>query len=109
MDLSRGDVVVAVAPGEYGKPRPAVIVQSDLFNPTHASLVVCPVTTHLLEAPLFRLALPASSENGLRQPSQIMVDKMQALKRERISRTIGRLNLSQIRALDEAVRLWLAV
>ena len=107
MELSRGDVVVAVAPAEYGKPRPAVIVQSDLFNPTHASLVVCPVTTHLVEAPLFRLSLPASPTNGLRNLSQIMVDKMQALERERISRRIGRLTRAQLRSLDGALRLWL--
>jgi mRNA interferase MazF len=36
--LKRGDIALAVARGDYGKSRPAVIVQSDLFNPTHASL-----------------------------------------------------------------------
>ena len=55
--MKRGDIVLAVARGDYGKPRPAVIVQSDLFNPTHASLLVCLLTTELIDAPLFRLPL----------------------------------------------------
>ena len=53
--MKRGDIVLAVARGDYGKPRPAVIVQSDLFNATHASLLVCLLTSELIDAPLFRL------------------------------------------------------
>jgi mRNA interferase MazF len=53
--MKRGDLVLAVARGDYGKPRPAVVVQADLFNPTHASLLVCLLTTELVDAPLFRL------------------------------------------------------
>ena len=44
--MKRGTIVVVAAPGAYtGKPRPAVVVQSDLFNPTHASLTICPITS----------------------------------------------------------------
>ena len=68
MDITRGDVVLVVAPGDYGKPRPAVVVQSDLFNPTHASVVVCPVTSDLIDAPLFGSPSapgPATGSNGI--------------------------------------------
>ena len=65
--MKRGDIVLAVAQGDYGKPRPAVIVQSDLFNPTHASLLVCLLTTDLIHAPLFRLPIAATPANGLRE------------------------------------------
>lgn len=71
--MKRGDIVLAVARGDYGKPRPAVIVQSDLFNGTHASLLVCLLTSDLINAPLFRLALAPTPANGLLEPSQIMV------------------------------------
>jgi mRNA interferase MazF len=65
--LTRGAIVVAAARGAYtGKPRPAVVVQSDLFNPTHASLTVCPVTSDCVDAPLFRLPLPAGGRTWLK-------------------------------------------
>ena len=63
MDVVRGDVVLVVAPGDHGKPRPATVVQSDLFNPTHASVVVCPITSDLADAPLFRV--PTSPDTAL--------------------------------------------
>ena len=105
----RGDVVVCVLSGDYGKPRPAVIVQSDLFNPTHASLTVCPITTYLMDAPLFRLAIEPSAENGLQSASQIMVDKISTLKIEKVHQKIGRLSQEQIDTVNEALRLWLGV
>ena len=73
MEMNRGDVVICAAPGDYGKPRPAVVVQSDLFNGSHSSVVVCPVTTHLEDAPLFRIPVPAGKTTGLKIESQVMV------------------------------------
>jgi mRNA interferase MazF len=106
-DLHRGDVVVAAAAGDYGKPRPALVVQSDLFNETHASVTVCPITSTLVDAPLFRVALKPARGNGLLRPSQVMVDKLQTLKRERISRQVGVLSGAQMHAVDVALRMWL--
>ena len=105
--FKRGDVVLCVLSGDYGKPRPAVIIQSDFFNPTHASFTVCPLTTHLLDAPLFRLPLEPTKSNGLKSVSQIMVDKMSTLKREKIGQKIGILEESQIDSLNRAIKLWL--
>jgi mRNA interferase MazF len=107
--MNRGDIVVSSAPGDYGKIRPALIVQADLFNPTHASVVICPITSHLIDAPIFRLVVRPSSENGLRTPSQIMVDKIVAVKRERLGRTIGQLPERQMAAVDLALRTWLGL
>jgi mRNA interferase MazF len=108
MEITRGDIVVAVLPGDYGKGRPAVVVQSDAFNATHASIVVCPITTHLVDAPLFRVALASSAETGLEAPSQVMADKVMAIKRERIARVIGRVEAMGMREVDHALQLWLA-
>lgn len=103
----RGEIVVCVLSGDYGKPRPAVVVQSDLFNPTHASITVCPITTHIVDAPMFRLSVDPSVENGLRASSQIMVDKVSTLKVEKVRQKIGRLTQEQIEELSKALRLWL--
>lgn len=106
--MRRGDIVVCAIPGDYGKPRPAVVVQSDLFNPTHASIVVCPITSHCVDAPLFRLPLTASKATGLGNDSQIMVDKITAIRADRIAKRIGRLESKQQAELNKAISLWLA-
>ncbi|MGH2523293.1 MAG: type II toxin-antitoxin system PemK/MazF family toxin [Anaerolineales bacterium] len=71
-----------MTPGDYGKPRPATVAQSDLFNPTHASFTLCPITSQLVDASLLRLGLQPSAENGLEVPSQIMVDKVTTVRKE---------------------------
>ncbi|MBW4051170.1 MAG: type II toxin-antitoxin system PemK/MazF family toxin [Proteobacteria bacterium] len=39
--MKRGDVVTVAASGDYGKPRPAVIVQTNALPAAHASVIVC--------------------------------------------------------------------
>ena len=97
------------APGSYGKPRPAVIVQSDFFNETHASLVVCLISSHIQDAPLFRLTIEPAGMNGLKKTSQIMVDKLVAIKREKLATIIGRLDDDQIVALNRSLALFLGL
>ena len=72
--MNRGDLVTVVLQGAYGKPRPALVIQSDLFD-QHPSVTIFPVTSELRDAPLFRITVEASAGNGLQQCSQIMVDK----------------------------------
>jgi len=72
-------VLVALA-GDYGKPRPAVIVQSDAFNPTHESYSIVPTSTTLLAAPIYRLTIEPSASNGLRRVSQLAVDKLTVVR-----------------------------
>ena len=73
--MRRGDLVIVAAAGDYGKPRPAVIVQTDAFPGTSASVVICQLTSELAEAPDFRIVMDPSESNGLRARSQIMADK----------------------------------
>lgn len=54
-ELKRGDLIVVAVAGDYGKLRPALVVQSDLFNDTHPSVTVIPVAGTLVDAPIFRL------------------------------------------------------
>jgi len=107
--VKRGDIVVCALAGDFGKPRPAVVVQSDLFNPTHASTVVCPITSHCIDTPLFRLPLPTNSETGLGRDSQIMIDKLTAIKSDRIKKRIGGVSPKQRQELDKALKLWLGL
>ena len=101
--MRRGDVVTVAATGDYGKPRPAVIIQSDAFPDSHASVVICQMTSELADAPDFRVTVDPSATNGLRTRSQIMADKPTTVRRERIGEIIGRLGTDDIGRLNVAL------
>jgi len=101
--VKRGDVVTVAASGDYGKPRPAVIVQTDALPAEHASVIVCQMTSDIAEAPDFRITIEPTEKNGLRTRSQLMADKPVAIRRERIGRKIGSLDEKDIDRLNVAL------
>jgi mRNA interferase MazF len=101
--MRRGDVVTIAATGDYGKPRPAVIVQTDALPAAHASVVVCQMTSDCSDAPDFRVTINPSESNGLRVKSQVMADKPVTIRRERIGRHVGRLDDKDIAQLNIAL------
>jgi mRNA interferase MazF len=101
--MKRGDVVIVAASGDYGKPRPAVIVQTDAFPATHSSVVICQMTSEITVATDFRVTIEPSDKNGLRLRSQIMADKPVTVRRERIGTPIGCLVSEEIGRLNAAV------
>jgi mRNA interferase MazF len=101
--MRRGDLVTVAATGDYGKPRPAVIVQTDAFPERHSSVVVCQLTSDLVEAPDFRVTIDPNAENGLRLISQVMADKPVTIRRERIGQKIGRLSNQDMAQLNAAL------
>lgn len=101
--MKRGDVVTVASSGDYGNPRPAVIVQSDAFPRSFASVIVCQMTSDLADAPDFRITVDPSPENGLRLPSQIMADKPVTIRRERVGQRIGRLSAADMSRLNSAL------
>lgn len=107
--MKRGDIVIVSIQGDYGKPRPAVIVQSDLFNDSHSSIILCPLTSDIQEAPLFRLTIEPNKDNGLTKQSQIMIDKVTALKRERIVQNIGHIDDDSMIKLNRSLALFLGI
>ena len=107
--MKRGDLVVVAIQGDYGKPRPALVVQSDLFNDTHASVTVVPVTSTIVDTPLFRVTVEPSRRNGLRSVSQIMVDKVTTVRRQRLGQTIGRLEEDVMLRVSRALALWFGI
>jgi mRNA interferase MazF len=74
--MKPGDVVIVSAPGDFGKPRPAVVIRSDIFDQEEATVVHCLVTSSLQDTPLYRLTVNPTEQNGLREESQIMADKI---------------------------------
>jgi mRNA interferase MazF len=106
--VKRGDVVVVAARGAYtGKPRPALIVQSDVFNDTHASVTICPITSEVIDADLFRISIAMGTRTGLDRPSQVMVDKVVTVPRSSITRIIGHASTAEVSATSAALARWL--
>lgn len=104
--MRRGDLVTIALQGDYGKPRPALVIQSDLFD-EHPSVTILPVTSELRETPLFRIMVQPNADNGLEKPSQIMVDKTQTIPREKIGKTFGRLDDESLLAVNRALAVFL--
>ena len=101
--MRRGDVVTVAASGDFGKPRPAVVVQSDALPAEHASVVVCQMTATVEDAADFRVTVEPSATNGLRIRSQVMADKPVTVRRERVGDRIGRLSDGDVGRLNVAL------
>jgi mRNA interferase MazF len=108
MEISRGDLVVAAFPGDYGKPRPALVIQSNGFSQLR-SLTVLPLTSDLYPAPLIRIDVVPTEGNGLLSRSHIMVDKAATISREKIGRRIGRLDSQTMGAVAAALARFLEI
>ena len=106
--MERGEVWTVSGAGYAGRPRPAVIVQDDRFDAT-ASITVCVFTTDETEAPLFRLAVTPNERNGLRSVSQLMVDKLTTVPKERLGARIGRLDDADMVRLNRAMLVFLGL
>ncbi|BAI76785.1 pemK protein (plasmid) [Azospirillum sp. B510] len=106
--MRRGDLVTVAMQGDSGKPRPALVIQSDLFD-GHPSVTILPITGELVEAPLFRLSVDPTPGNGLRKRSQVMVDKVQTIARDKIGEAFGRLGDDSMLAVNRAFLLWIGL
>ena len=106
--MQRGDLVTVAAPGDYGKPRPALVIQSDLFEEL-PSVTLCLVTSELRDVPIFRITVDPAPDNGLRRVSQIQVDKVLTVARERIGGTIGRLDDATMLKVNRSLAVFLGI
>ena len=107
--MRRGEVWIAAGEGDYlGKPRPVIVVQSDLF-PITESITVCPITSEYAPAPAVRPTLVANAGNGLRATSYVMVDKISSVRKSRLSRCVGLLAQADMANVDSAVMLFLGI
>jgi mRNA interferase MazF len=106
--MRRGDVVTVAAPGDYGKPRPALVIQSDLFEEL-PSVTLCLVTSALRDTPIFRITIDPSPTNGLQRVSQIQVDKIMTVARERIGAVIGRLDDAAMLKVNRSLAVFVGI
>jgi mRNA interferase MazF len=106
--VRRGDLVTIALQGDYGKQRPALIIQSDLFI-DHPSLTILPVTGELREAPLLRIRLEPNASNGLQKTSEVMVDKAQSIPRDKVGDVFGRLSEDEMLAVSRSLAVFLGV
>ena len=106
--MRRGDLVPVALPGDYGKPRPALVIQSDFFD-AHPSVTVLPVTGELRDASLFRVWIEPSAENDLEKVSQVMIDKATTVRREKLGQVFGRVDNPTLVAIDRALALFLGI
>jgi mRNA interferase MazF len=101
--MKRGDIVAVATPDNPNELRPAVIVQSDAFPAAHASVLICPLTADVGEAPNFRVPLRPSQSHGLTGAFDIMADRLMAVRRECIAQNLGRLGREEIHRLNSAL------
>ena len=106
--MKRGEIWTVSGDDYAGKPRPAAVVQDDRFVATD-SVTVCPLTTNAADATLFRVRVEPSEENGLRQPSRLMVDKISTIPRARVGRRVGRLTDDDMKKLSHALVVFLGL
>jgi mRNA interferase MazF len=107
--VKRGEIWTASGGPDYaGKPRPVLILQDDAFEDT-ASVTICLLTTHEVAAPLLRIGVAPNEENGLREPSWIMADKISTVSRARLGDRIGALSAAEMLQVSRAASVFLGL
>ncbi len=106
--MKRGDLIPVVLAGTYGKSRPALVIQSDLFAKL-PSVTVLLVTSELRPIETFRIAVEPTLQNGLRASSQIMIDKAHTIPRDKAGDPFGRREARTLTAVNRALAVFLGL
>ena len=106
--MMRGDFVTIAMQGEFGKPRPALVIQANQFD-EHATVTVLPVTSTLVAAPLFRVTVQPGAGNGLQKPSQVMVDKAMTVKHDKVGQAFGRIDADAMVEVERCMAVFLGI
>jgi mRNA interferase MazF len=104
----RGDLVTIAMQGDFGNPRPALVIQANQFG-EHVTMTVLLVTSTLVAAPLLRITVEPSAENGLQMPSQVMVDKAMTIKRDKVGPAFGRVNANTLLEVERCLAVFLGI
>ncbi len=106
--MMRGDLVTIAMQGDFGKPRPALVIQANHFSEL-SSVTVLPITSTLVAAPLLRVTVQPTAEKGLQKPSQVMVDKAMTVKRDRVGPVLGRIDADTLIAVERCLAVFLGI
>ena len=104
----RGDFVTIAVQGDFGKPRPALVIQADQFD-EHATVTLLLVTSTLVAAPLLRITVQPNAENGLQKPSQVMIDKAMTVKRDKVGHSIGSIDADSMVQVERCLAVFLGI
>ena len=104
----RGDLVTIAMQGDFGKPRPALVIQANQFN-QHSSMTVLPITSTIVAAPLLRITLEPSQKNGLHKPSQVMIDKVLTVKRDKVGPAFGQVDAGVMLEVERCLAVFLGI
>ena len=108
--MNRGDFVLVAMSGDFGKPRPGLVIQSDKFlSDSFASVSVLLMSSDIVDAPLIRLTVEPDQDNGLMKASQVMVDKPMTVLRSKIGGRIGSANKATMKEVDAALAVFLGI
>lgn len=107
--MKRGNIVTVAMQGDFGKPRPALVLQSDVFSDIHLTVTVALISSEIVQAPIFRLDIEPNEANGLTRPSQVQIDKIMSIRSEKIGSVIGELNDIMMVRVNRALALWLGL
>ena len=106
--MIRGDFVTIAMQGDFGKPRPALVIQTDQFG-EHTTVTMLPVTSTLVAAPLLRITVQPNVENGLQKPSQVMLDKTMTVTRDKIGQAFGRIDVDAMVEVERCLAVFLGI
>jgi mRNA interferase MazF len=106
--MKRGDLVTIAIQGDFGKPRPALVIQSNPFD-LHTTVTVLPVTSTLVSAPLLRINVVPNPKNGLQKTSQVMIDKTMTVKRDKVGAAFGRIDADTMVQVERCLAVFLGI
>lgn len=106
--MKRGELITVAVQGDYGKPRPALIIQSDNFS-EHPSITILPITSKIVDAPLIRITVSANEKNGLVTDSQVMIDKVTTIPREKSGGRTGEVDHTLLQEIDRCLMVFLGI
>ena len=104
----RGDFVTVAMQGDFGKPRPALVIQANQFS-VHGTVTLLLVTSTLVAAPLLRVMVQPNAENGLQKPSQVMIDKAMTVKRDKIGPSFGHIDADVLVEVERCLAVFLGI
>lgn len=109
--LQKGDVITIRSKNQTfaSKARPAIVYQNEMFGCKVESITVILISSTLIDAEPFRITLLPNQENGLKQISQAMADKITTIHRSDVGNKIGQLDILNVQKIDEALKLWLNI
>jgi len=104
----RGELWTVTGGVYASKPRPALIIQDDFFAGTD-SVTVLPLTTTIVDAPLLRVPIIHTTDNGLVQDSWVMIDKLTTVRRSNLAQRIGRVAIEELINCERLIAVFLGL